>query len=104
MPTAEPFTPSPEQVAWREQFWDSGFWEPMPGAFMAMWSLFINPGDAPGCVVLRRFDIYRGDLEPRPSTRAMFASVEVARWMVRPDKAKMMRHPTDVPCLAETYM
>lgn len=70
---------------------------------MTTWSIFIRPDDFPDHIVLRRFIVEPGVVTPSP-VAGLYDSVAEAYEDIPDGLFNMGRHPSDVPCLYETWL
>lgn len=78
----------------------------MSDAVLTIWVVYQNPCDYPGKVVVRGQDVVRGLVEPRPhATCKVYDKLCRARLpLARMRLYRMARHPSDDPCIVETWM
>lgn len=75
---------------------------------MTMYTVYNHPTDHPGHIVVRAWDVVRGDPEPRPHPKAfLFDYIDLAReWILGqyPGAHRLPRQPSDDPKIAEVWI
>lgn len=68
-----------------------------------IWVVYANPADYPGEFVARRW-IVHGVGKPTDDIRRAAALSELRDWLMAHGLVRLERHPTDDPCIIETWL
>lgn len=72
---------------------------------MTQWAIYEHPDDAPRHYVVRRWDIVRGLVEPRPHLEPSLAdSLTAARAIIPRGLTRVGRSPDDDPTIVEVWL
>ena len=91
----------------RISMWDaeSYFREISENPFLSVWTVYFNPRDFPGKYVARRFNLFRGEMEPKASNEHFVAnSIDEVRRLLPMGLVCLQRSDGDDAKIVETWL
>lgn len=74
-----------------------------PGTVLTQWTIYVNPRDAPGKFVARKWHIVRGAVEPVAGKAFVVGSLDAARALVPSGLVCIERQPGEDLTIVETW-